>query len=675
MTFETSTDDSVDITEQWNHKTHRQTSSLDSDMTNRERHPNFHKPDLRLKSKPLDLHLAQRAGGFSRYFIPVSDKDKKLGKLDDPYYYYQTTISNSSSETSLYQWTQSELNNAISDNNGSSRTPSHTHTPSEAPTTPTSFTWNKFDINDIIMTQEDMDHFDDEFPKDFNPFKSPWHYFNPIIYLKHYNLSQGVAVIALLSVLIFGSIGYLITLAKHFFSPIPPEVNEILSPYRYPHLSAIRTSLIDPDTPQDKREKSSLVDNSNWKLVFSDEFNADGRTFFEGDNQFFSGVDIHYAATQDLEYYIPEMIETKNGSLRITLDAFPTNGLQYRSGMLQSWNQLCFSKNAMVEVNIRLAGYSQESGLWPAVWSLGNLARAGYQATTDGVWPYSYNQCDYGITPNQSSPDGISFLPGQRLSKCTCSGEDHPNLGVGRGAPEIDIIEGYHRPHDKIPLGVQTLQVAPFDPWWRPDYDYLTIENPNITFMKPDTGSPTQEAIAANTILDKSWFASIRNNTDYHQSLRNTTTKFQSFGFEYSVDKTPDSDSYIQFSVGDTPTLGVTGDALHPQGDVGWRQISKEPMSLVFNLGLSPTWLDIDFGSLDFPAVFEIDYIRIYQPENETDITCDPSDHPTFQYIEDHKNAYTNVNLTTWEMAGYSRPKNSVMDRCSPPYNVINKGD
>ena len=34
-------------------------------------------------------------------------------------------------------------------------------------------------------------------------------------------------------------------------------------------------------------------------------------------------------------------------------------------------------------------------------------------------------------------------LPGQRLSACTCAGEDHPgpDVTVGRGVPEIDIIE------------------------------------------------------------------------------------------------------------------------------------------------------------------------------------------------------------------------------------------
>jgi len=36
-----------------------------------------------------------------------------------------------------------------------------------------------------------------------------------------------------------------------------------------------------------------------------------------------------------------------------------------------------------------------------------------------------------------------SSLPGQRVSACTCKGEDHPGPvnTKGRGAPEIDAIE------------------------------------------------------------------------------------------------------------------------------------------------------------------------------------------------------------------------------------------
>lgn len=41
----------------------------------------------------------------------------------------------------------------------------------------------------------------------------------------------------------------------------------------------------------------------------------------------------------------------------------------------------------------------------------------------------------------------LSYLPGQRLSRCTCDGENHPGpkhadgTYVGRSAPEIDIFE------------------------------------------------------------------------------------------------------------------------------------------------------------------------------------------------------------------------------------------
>lgn len=43
--------------------------------------------------------------------------------------------------------------------------------------------------------------------------------------------------------------------------------------------------------------------------------------------------------------------------------------------------------------------------------------------------------------------DELSYLPGQRLSACTCPGEPHPGpvnedgTFVGRAAPEIDVIE------------------------------------------------------------------------------------------------------------------------------------------------------------------------------------------------------------------------------------------
>jgi beta-glucanase (GH16 family) len=111
---------------------------------------------------------------------------------------------------------------------------------------------------------------------------------------------------------------------------------------------------------------------------------------------------------------------------------------------------------------------------------MGNLGRAGYGGTLDGMWPYSYDSCDVGTLPNQTlngsslpipmfrrlmlissglpeitSTEGapaynyaLSYLPGQRLSACTCtSDQTHPGPTlsngsfVGRGAPEIDMFE------------------------------------------------------------------------------------------------------------------------------------------------------------------------------------------------------------------------------------------
>lgn len=145
--------------------------------------------------------------------------------------------------------------------------------------------------------------------------------------------------------------------------------------------------------------------------------------------------------------------------------------------MVQSWNQMCFT-GGRLEASISLPGRGDVSGLWPGFWAMGNLGRPGYPATTDGMWPYSYHdECDAGITANQSDPGGLSFLPGMKLPACTCDGADHPTPGKSRTSPEIDVIEAsVHALHgEKKPINVigdvsQSCQVAPFDVWYMPDY-------------------------------------------------------------------------------------------------------------------------------------------------------------------------------------------------------------
>jgi beta-glucanase (GH16 family) len=166
-----------------------------------------------------------------------------------------------------------------------------------------------------------------------------------------------------------------------------------------------------------------------------------------------------------------------------------------------SRNKFCFT-GGYIETSVQLPGFNNVLGFWPAVWAMGNLGRAGYGASLEGIvrpqsmlflsrsffgspfphlhflfthrstlislfdfclkWPYTYDTCDVGTVSNQTvngqpveatingdhkHGGALSYLPGQRLSRCTCNGEDHPGPKhsdgsfVGRSAPEIDIFE------------------------------------------------------------------------------------------------------------------------------------------------------------------------------------------------------------------------------------------
>lgn len=54
--------------------------------------------------------------------------------------------------------------------------------------------------------------------------------------------------------------------------------------------------LIDVDTPSSAYTSTSYGDGSEWQLIFSDEFNTDGRTFYPGDDPYWEAVNLHYWA-------------------------------------------------------------------------------------------------------------------------------------------------------------------------------------------------------------------------------------------------------------------------------------------------------------------------------------------------------------------------------------------
>ena len=79
----------------------------------------------------------------------------------------------------------------------------------------------------------------------------------------------------------------------------------------------------------------------------------------------------------NLEWYDPATITTKGGTLKITLSKREAHNLNYEDGMITSWNQFCFTEG-YIEIAVTFPGLNEVTGLWPAIWAMGNLGRAGY---------------------------------------------------------------------------------------------------------------------------------------------------------------------------------------------------------------------------------------------------------------------------------------------------------
>jgi len=320
-------------------------------------------------------------------------------------------------------------------------------------------------------------------------------------------------------------------------------------------------------------------------------------------------------------------------------------------------------------VNISLPGNGQTPGFWPAAWTMGNLGRAGYGATTEGMWPYTYDSCDVGTFPNQTDASGnptvdatggidggpLSFLPGQRVSACTCPSSDHPgpNVQTGRGVPEIDIFEAQIETGIRQGAVSQSLQVAPYN------YQYnfvnttpaTTIFDASTTTFNNYKGGIYQQALSAVTLTD---------NENYGGN------GYATYGFEWWSDPKHRDQGYITWTSTGTPSWQVTSASIGPDSEtkISQRLISEEPHYIIFNLGMSPSFQAQDFMNLQFPSEMLIDYVRVYQKEGAQNIGCDTQNYPTANYINNHLNAYTDANLTTWAQAGYDFPRNSLYDNC-----------
>ncbi|SPC63464.1 related to SKN1 - protein involved in sphingolipid biosynthesis [Ustilago sp. UG-2017b] len=431
-------------------------------------------------------------------------------------------------------------------------------------------------------------------------------------------------------------------------------------------------TLVDPDTPPSALTRTSAADGASYHLVFSDEFQKEGRTFWPGDDPFWEAVDLYYGATGDYEYYSPEAVNTTGGALTITMTQKITHNLNFQSGMVQSWNKFCF-QGGYIEFSMKMPGSPSTSGYWPGLWLMGNLARPGYAGSTDGVWPYSYASCDAGILRNQTwingtGPEGairstgtysvggqVSFLSGMRSPACTCPGEDHPgpDVTVARSSPELDILEAQIQNHQGVSHGYasQSYQIAPFDLSyeWVNTSAAVKIWDDDVTQVNTYKGNVYQEAVSSLTQIPDVGYV-------------DSSDQYVTYGVEYHPDWNEDGSGSITWYVGGKPSWSVNGQAMlaNPPMDIGIRTVSVEPMTIIMNLGMAPTFQRVDFGTggVTFPATMSVDYVRVYQLDGQTDrISCDPPDHPTAKYIQNHMDLYTNPNYTVYP---HKWPKNKL---------------
>ncbi|KAJ7052502.1 glycoside hydrolase family 16 protein [Mycena amicta] len=488
---------------------------------------------------------------------------------------------------------------------------------------------------------------------------------------------QNVGCILLICCLIVGLfIGY--PVSYHFTHPVKIDDLHVNATGQVPKMNG-NWGLIDQDTPHEFYKIYGYHDPSDTlQLVFSDEFEKAGRTFYPGDDPYWEAVDLHYWATGNLEWYDPSAITTRDGYLEVNLsfveDNSTNHNLNYKGGMMSTWNKFCFTGGAIL-ANVMLPGTTNVFGLWPAIWTMGNLGRAGYGATLDGMWPYAYDSCDVGTMPNQtlsggppaaldSGSDGgeLSFLPGQRLSRCTCLGESHPGpihssdgSYVGRSAPEIDIFEAQIGGPNSNHVGQvsQSAQWAPFNAGytWDNSSDNLYIASSQLSNQNSYSGGVFQQATSVVSTT----------NQDCYQLK---TFCFAIQGFEYI----PGYDSAYITWISDgkvTWTLAAGAVGADPLTNIAARPITEEPLYILINLGISHAFGFIDFEHLTFPSIMRVDWIRVYQHPDRINIGCDPEARPTSQYINTYIDAYSNPNLTTWvDDYGQTTPRNKLNGGC-----------
>ncbi|KAG6955837.1 hypothetical protein JG687_00010941 [Phytophthora cactorum] len=527
---------------------------------------------------------------------------------------------------------------------------------------------------------------------------------------------------------------------------------------------------VDVDTPESAHNITSSRGDT-WTLVMSDEFNVPGRNFTPGSDHLWTALEMPDGVNAALEYYSFNMTDTVTesdgrGVFRIKImeednitytvwntyakpAGFETHHMYYRAGMVQSWNKFCFQGGRM-EVVAQLPATTSSSNpdmgnnkdrvktsgfypTWPGIWLLGNLGRALFSQSTSRMWPWSYNDCNEKLESSQ------------RISACDGSPGHGLNSHQGRGAPEIDLLEGggvaisssiqvapgmpdkfriIAPTNDTSPYCVYTAECTTIGANFPGIPAKTQIQDPKTVIANTKNGITSNTCKGVNTcpasgdgysdlgLIDGKgpgyWGVNEdggcmplingytgaflcdpdSSNTKCSSPLGAEEPKSKVMEpFEYQMDALSanwpvqlaaytsyvkyqlewvmGSQGYIRWMVEDIVIFEIPAESVEnvPQDDAESnpkKLMLEEPMYVIFNVALSTSWGttppnpgspcrgDVSNAQHNaicdgFPMYMKIDYIRIYQDLSSSStmaIGCDPSTHPTKQWIEDHIDEY-----------------------------------
>lgn len=188
-----------------------------------------------------------------------------------------------------------------------------------------------------------------------------------------------------------------------------------------------------------------------------------------------------------------------------------------------------------------------------------------------GTFP---NQTDASGNPSIVKTGGsggspLSFMPGQKLSACTCSGSDHPgpSVSTGRGVPEIDIFETQIDTTRFQAEVSQSYQTAPYNY----QYEFVNssgttpIYDESITHFNSYKGGVYQQAVSAVSDID---------NANYGGN------GYSTYGFEWWSDQSNRQDGYITWYSGGEKMWTMTADTIGADStaEISARIVPEEPM-------------------------------------------------------------------------------------------------